>query len=389
MTPGARAAAAIAVLDRVLEGEAAERALTNWARASRYAGSGDRAAVRDLVFDALRRLRSSAALGGARTGRAVIAGLLSGRGEDPAGLFTGEGHAPPPLAPDELPLRPDLPDLVALDCPDWLAPGLQSSLGADFGAVMQALRERAPVFLRVNVARTDLARARSRLAADGIETRPHLLSSTALEVTAGARRVTASAAYREGLVELQDAASQAVVEALPLADGMTVLDFCAGGGGKALAMAARASVEIVAHDADPARMADLPRRAARARATLRIARPSDLDRLYDLVLADAPCSGSGAWRRSPEAKWRLDTARLDALCRIQDRVLDAAAARVRPGGWLAYATCSLLDAENGDRVAAFLGRSPGWTERRRRRFTPLDGGDGFFVSCLQRAQDAD
>lgn len=381
MTPGARVAAAITVLDRVLAGEAAEKALVNWARGSRFAGSGDRAAVRDLVFDALRRMRSCAALGGGMTGRGLMLGLARAQGADLAGLFSGQGHAPPPPMPDEAPRA--MTQAEALDCPDWLEPPLRDALGADFAAVMQAMQARAPVFLRVNTRKGAMARARATLAAEGIETRPHPLAATALEVTEGARKVAASAAYRDGLVELQDVASQAVVAALPLADGQRVLDFCAGGGGKALAMAAQARLDVTAHDAHPQRMADLPIRAARAGVSVRLCATAELAGGYDLVLADAPCSGSGAWRRQPEARWRLDAARLSALTDTQDAVLTAAAAQVRPGGWLAYATCSLLTAENRDRVEAFVQRTPRFALHRSLRLTPLDGGDGFYLALLK------
>jgi len=381
MTPGARVAAAISVLDRVLAGEPAEKALVNWARSSRFAGSGDRAAVRDHVFDALRRMRSAAALGGAATGRGLMLGVLRAQGVDPAALFTGDGHAPAPVGANEA-QRP-MTELEALDCPDWLAPQMRESLGADFAPVMQALQSRAPVFLRVNLRKATVARAQAVLEAEGIGTRPHPLAATALEVTTGARRIAASASYREGLVELQDVASQAVVQALPLTDGMRVLDYCAGGGGKSLAMAAQARLDLTAHDADPRRMADLGPRAARAGVRVKTVETAALSGGYDLVLADAPCSGSGAWRRSPEARWRLDVARLDALNAAQDAVLDAAAVQVAPGGWLAYATCSLLACENAERVAAFLARASRFRLERDLRLTPLDGGDGFYLALLK------
>lgn len=381
MTPGARIAGAIEVLDRVLAGARAEVALTNWGRANRFAGSGDRAAIRDHVFAVLRCRRSYAALGGAETGRGLMLGALRAAGGDPADLFTGAGHAPAAPGAGEAGREPG--ELEALDCPDWLAPALQSALGADFAPVMRALQRRAPVFLRVNLARLDRAAAIVLLAEGGIEARPHPLAETALEVTGGERRIQASAAYGEGLVELQDAASQAVALALPLADGQRVLDYCAGGGGKTLAMAARARLRIEAHDVDPGRMRDLPARAKRAGVAVRLtAVPRGP---FDLVLADAPCSGSGSWRRDPEGKWALTPERLAALTAVQAEVMDRAAALVGPGGVLAYATCSMLEAENEAQVQAFLARQAGWSCGLRRRFTPLDGGDGFFLALLTRA----
>lgn len=387
MTPGARLAAAVAALDRVLAGAPAEQVLTGWARASRHAGAADRAAVRDLVFAALRCRRSHATLGGAETGRGLILGGLREAGTDPAPLFSGAGHAPPPLTAAELDhlARPvAMAGTVALDCPEWLAPALRQSLGADFAAVMALLRARAPVFLRVNRLKGDRAGAIAALAAGGIAARPHPLAATALEVTGGARRIRASAAFLSGRVELQDAASQAVVEALPTPAG-PVLDLCAGGGGKALALAARfPDAPIIADDVAPARLAGLPARAARAGARVQLAGPGGPGCAgpYALVLADVPCSGSGAWRRQAEAKWRLAADGLARLVASQAAILDRAAALVAPGGTLAYATCSLLDAENGDQVAAFLARHPGWRAGHSRRWTPLDGGDGFFLALL-------
>ncbi len=407
MTPAARVAAAIEVLDLWLSGQPAEKLLTTWGRQHRFAGSRDRAAIRDHVWQAIRCRRSFAALGGDETGRGLMLGALRAVGEDPGAVFTGEGHAPAPLTPEEatrgaLPEGPEGPEgNVALDCPDWLAPALKASLGTGFAPVMQALRHRAPVFLRANLARTSRDAAVVSLAEEGIEARPHPLASTALEVIAGARRVQGSRAFRAGLVELQDAASQALVEALcaqagaqvgsragaqGLGKGIRVLDHCAGGGGKTLALAATGA-EVFAHDIDAGRMRDLPARAKRAGVAAKILAPGRARAAapYDLVFADAPCSGSGAWRRSPEGKWRLTPRRLDELCALQRGILEEIHMMVAPGGGLAYATCSLLDAENNDQVAAFLARHPAWHLTFERRFTPLDGGDGFYVALMARS----
>ena len=381
MTPAARLSAAIEILDRVLAGAPAEQVLTNWARASRFAGSGDRHAVRDLVYDALRCRRSFAALGGAETGRGLILGGLRSAGVDPETLFTGEGHAPAPLSSADIGQAPT--GFAALDIPDWLASQMQQDLGDAFKTVAEALRHRAPVFLRANLARGSRDSARAALAEAGIEAEPHPLSPTALLVTAGARRVSASEPYTGGLVELQDAASQAVVDALPLADGMRVLDYCAGGGGKSLAMAARARVKLLAHDSDPRRMRDLPARAKRAGIKVEVL-PGAPSGLFDLVLADAPCSGSGSWRRAPEGKWALTPQRLQDLRNIQSEILDKASALVQPRGWFAYATCSLLNAENRDQIDAFLARTGKWSLQRELRLTPIDGADGFYLALLQR-----
>ncbi|QUS35393.1 RsmB/NOP family class I SAM-dependent RNA methyltransferase [Falsirhodobacter algicola] len=376
MTPAARLSAAIDILDRWLAGTPAEKALTNWGRASRFAGSGDRAAVRDIVFGAIRCRRSFAALGGAETGRGLVLGGLRASGQDVDALFTGIGHAPAPVTEGTRPPE----GLEALDCPEWLGPRLQSALGSDFAPVMEALRHRAPVFLR---SLGDRDAAIARLAEEGITAQAHPLASTALEVTDGARRIQNSAAYTSGAVELQDAASQALVEALPLADGQQVLDFCAGGGGKSLAMAARCDLRLFAHDRSAERMRDLPIRAARAGARITTLTTAEaLGRDYDLVLADVPCSGSGSWRRAPEGKWLLTPERLEGLVQTQAAILEQIAPLVRPGGVLAYATCSLLREENGDQIARLAG--PSWRTEATRTFSPLEGGDGFFVAVLRK-----
>ncbi|MDP3263301.1 MAG: RsmB/NOP family class I SAM-dependent RNA methyltransferase [Tabrizicola sp.] len=383
MTPGARAAAAIAVLDRHLAGEPVERALTNWGRASRFAGSGDRAAVRDLVFDALRCKRSHAALGGAMTGRGLILGGVRASGGEEGALFTGEGHAPARVAPDETGRAPA--GAAALDVPDWLLPALETSLGDATLPVLHALQSRAPVFLRVNLRKTSVAQALARLAGEEIAAKPHPLAKTALEVTGNARKVQTSESFLTGLVELQDASSQAVVEALPLRDGMRVLDQCAGGGGKTLAMAGQARIKVWAHDANPRRMADLPERARRAGVAVSLTEAPETLAPFDLVLVDAPCSGSGSWRRDPEGKWALTEARLAEVVAVQAEILARAARMVGPGGTLAYATCSLLAQENEGQVNAFLAAHPGWTLGLMQRFLLTSGGDGFFVALLTRA----
>lgn len=380
MTPAARLSAAIEVLDRILTGPAPEVVLTNWGRANRFAGSGDRAAIRDLVYDALRCKRSFAALGGAMTGRGLVLGGARAGGYE--ALFDGQGHAPAPVGPDEGGAPPE--GNAALDCPDWLAPHLQDSLGADFAPVLQALRHRAPVFLRVNLARATRDEAIKALADEGITAAPHPLANSALEVTGNARKIQNGAAYQSGLVELQDAASQAVVQALPLRDGARVLDYCAGGGGKTLAMAALARLTLFAHDAHPARMSDLPDRAKRAQTRVTITDNPAKSAPYDLILTDVPCSGSGSWRRDPQGKWALTADKLAEVTALQASILDTVAPMVAPDGMLAYATCSMLRAENEAQIDAFLARHDGWTQTAARRFSPLDGADGFFIAMLTR-----
>mgnify|MGYP006192509741 CR=1 FL=1 len=396
MTPAARIQAAIEILDRAIRGEAAEAVLTGWARSNRFAGSGDRAGIRDLVYDALRCQASYAHMGGASekqiaemaiTGRMLMLGLLRTQGVAPESLFTGEKFAPDALNSLEQGVPEAPKGLTALDCPAWLERSLRANLGADFEPVMQVLRTRAPLFLRVNTAKASVAEAMAALDAEGILTRPSELATTALEVLENPRKVAASVAYTQGLVEVQDAASQAVIEGLEITAGMKVLDYCAGGGGKVLAMAAAApKAKFVAHDVDAGRTGDIPVRAKRAGAKISMAAPYEADAQgpYDLVVVDAPCSGSGTWRRTPEAKWRLTPERLNELVGIQVEILAAVAPMVASGGRIAYMTCSLLDVENFTQIEAFLAANPEWELCSQRSLTPLDGGDGFYSAIIRK-----
>lgn len=388
MTPGARVAAAIGVLDAILDGQPAEQALTGWARGARYAGSGDRAAVRDHVFQVLRCRRSYACLGGAETGRGLIIGALRAAGEDPDTLFTGAGHAPPPLnAAERQGGRTPESDGERLDLPDWLVEEFRASLGDGAEVAAQALRQRAPVILRVNERINSVPQAVEKMSQDDIVAERIAIAPTALRVARNARRVARSAAYLDGGVELQDGSSQAAMAALDVPAGARVLDYCAGGGGKVLALAARAEATWYAHDADAGRMKDLPTRAIRAGVQVNCLAPGTAARHapYDLVLCDVPCSGSGTWRRAPDAKWRLDPERLAELTRLQLDILQEAAALVAPGGTLAYATCSLLRRENEDVISKFLEKTDGWECSLTKRWPVSDMGDGFFLTRFDRS----
>lgn len=381
MTPAARAAAAITILDRILAGEAAEPALIRWARGNRYAGSGDRAAVRDLVYDSLRRLKSRAALGGELTGRGLMLGMCRETGIDPASLFHGEGYAPPPLSAAELAAGRPADATEALDLPDWLLPLWQASLEDDAAAVALAMRDRAPVWLRANESLQPVATIIATLADEGIEVTPFVDLPTALQVVKGERRISGSQAYQSGLVELQDLSAQLASALLPVSG--SVLDYCAGGGGKALALAARGAQSVTAHDIDARRMVDLPQRAKRARANIRVASPGLVTGKFDLVVVDAPCSGSGTWRRTPDAKWRLTREDLEQVIRTQSDILDKTVGFVKVGGYLAYMTCSILRDENERQVEAFIKEHPDFGLVLQRNYSPLNASDGFHLSLLR------
>lgn len=390
MTPAARVQAAIELLDTIIasarsKGAPADRIIADYFRARRYAGSKDRRAVRDLVYRAIRLCGPVPA-----SGRAAML-AVAGQDEALAALFDGSPHGPAPRAESEEAANTGL-------APKWLAAALRASgLG---GREIAALLGRAPLDVRVNALKAD------REGLELPEAGEPLPSAQGLRFATGTP-VEQWEAYEQGLIEVQDLGSQLIVEALPVAAGDTIIDLCAGGGGKTLALAARLgnAGSLVAADTDKRRLGNLAPRAARAGAavdhTVLLDPGREMRALHpwagkaDHVLVDAPCSGSGTWRRSPEGRWRLDPAELARLNALQDHVLDLAAQLTRSGGTIAFVTCSVLDAEGADRIAAFLARHPGWRSEaltlplgRPRgagiRLDPLhDGTDGFFIACLR------
>ena len=385
MTPGARVAAAIEILDDILSGVVPEKALTGWGRSHRFAGSKDRAAIRDHVFTALRRRASFAWLGGAETGRGIMLGAMRHAGLADE-MFNGEGHAPEVVQEVEQgQALAAAPRAVRYDMPDWLLAHFDDALGANADDVLSQLQTRAGVFLRVNAARTTVADAQASLNNDGIVTQPIKDMSYAFQVLENERRVAQSAAYLSGLVELQDTSSQVAIDALGLSKEVSVLDYCAGGGGKSLAMAAHGAA-VSAHDINPRRMVDIEPRATRAGVKITTIGTEALKNAapFDLVLCDAPCSGSGTWRRTPAAKWDLTEGRLTELTNMQDDVLRKASGLVRSGGTLAYATCSVFEIENEARIQSFMDEVSGFEILTTLVIEPHSQGDGFYLTQLKR-----
>lgn len=387
MTPAARVQAAIELLDAVIaaaqgKGAPADRLIADYFRQRRYAGSKDRRAVRELVYRAI-RVCGPVPSGG----RAAMIALGA---EDQAilQLFDGSPHGPAPLASGEVGAEPGL-------APRWLVEVLAGSGIA--GEEVTALLDRAPLDLRVNTLKA------SRENVDLPEQGEPLAAPNALRFPAGTS-VDQWPAYREGLVEIQDHGSQLACMAVEARAGETVIDLCAGAGGKTLALAAAMQNRgtLIASDTDRARLANLAPRAERAGAgmieTLLLNPGREMEALErfagaaDAVLVDAPCSGTGTWRRNPEARWRLDQAQLARFAETQDRLLDLAARLVRPGGRIVYVTCSLLDVEGAERIAHFLAEHPEWraeppdlplgrTRGSGVRLTPFhDHTDGFFIA---------
>jgi len=437
MRDAGRVAAAVAVLeDMERRHRPAKQALKAWSDDSRYAGSGDRAFVSGLVLDALRRRQSCGWRMGAQTARAVVLATLRFTWDWPLERIARAADEPPhglgALTPAEtarlgatLSLD-DAPPWIAGDYPQWLDPHLARVFGDDRVAEGEALTHRAPIDLRVNRLKTDRDHAAAALAPLGAA--PTRLMSTGLRIPAPgptdkAPPVEAIPEFHKGWFEIQDLGSQIAAAAAGPCAGKQVLDYCAGGGGKTLAMAATMGGEgrIYAYDSDARRLADTARRLERAGAdTIEVRTPlrgdalAGLEGRMDVVFVDAPCTGSGTWRRHPDAKWRLTEAQLQQRQADQDAVLAGACAFVKPGGRLVYVTCSLLMEENEDRVAAFLGQHADFTQTSALaqiaasglaepaaldalaarqsadgsiRLSPLSfGTDGFFVAVLERGK---
>ena len=432
MTPGARLAAAIEVLGDIDERRRpAADTLKDWGLRHRFAGSGDRAAIAGLVYDALRRRASSAWLMGDATPRAVALGMLKrerGLDADAIGrLASGEGHSPPPLTDAERAALASAaldgaPPHVMGDYPEWLDPHLARVFGDERVEEGASLGSRAPLDLRVNTLKADRDTTAAALADHAPEPArwaPHGLRIR-LRPDAKNPAIHAEPAFLKGQIEVQDEGSQLAALLARARPGEQVLDLCAGAGGKTLALAAAMENkgQLYATDDDKRRLAPIHDRLARSGArNVQVRTPKsvgteidDLKGRMDLVLIDAPCTGIGAWRRNPDAKWRVRPGALEQRVKEQAELLDRAVALVKPGGRIAYVTCSVLAEENGDQVRGLLARhaefsvekpaeTAGALGERAYMFCKAamltDDGllmtprrtdtDGFFVSIMRRS----
>lgn len=433
MTPAARAQAAIELIGLIEQsisarGQPADRIIHTYFKARRYAGSRDRAQVTEQVFGVLRRRaqwlwRSDGEA--PPSPRLMIAAELTTGGEAVADLFDGSDYGPAALSADEDRALAKMcstpatapPDWVAGNFPEWLQPDLEARFGSDIGPEMSALNDRAPLDLRVNTLKSQRQQALEGLASEGVTATPTELSPMGLRVT-GRSRITGLKAFTGGAFDIQDEGSQVACVLAQARPGMQVVDLCAGAGGKTLALAAAMENkgQIYAVDNSRHRLRQMKPRLGRAgvrnvqtrRAdVLEPAALSDLSKRADRVVLDAPCTGTGAWRRNPDARWRLTPDMLSHHTERQDRLLDRAAELVAPGGRLIYVTCSVLPQENEQRVEAFLARTSDFvalpvTEVWRDGFgTEFPGQaqagpylfltphrhqtDGFFVAVLSRA----
>lgn len=389
MRPAARLQAAIEILDQVIaaaatQGAAADTLIQRYFATRRYAGSKDRAAVRDLAYAAIRFTAERPV-----SGRSALLGLAEASRPDLLPLFDGSPHAPAPPVATEARAGPAM-------VPAWLEPALRSRFGRAFDAEAQALADRAPLDLRVHPD-ADIAAAAAGLGADPIPGLPRGLRLSA------PRPLDQHPLLLSGAVEVQDAGSQHVAAFANARPDEMVIDLCAGAGGKTLALAAQMRPDgnaagggrLIATDTDRGRLQAMQPRLRRAGlqgfVETRLLNPGaeagTLDDLFgaaDLVLVDAPCSGTGTWRRNPELRWRLTPDRLDGLVAVQARLIDLAASLLRPGGRLVYAVCSVLESEGTDQIRAAAART-GLAPGPSRAFTPdAQGCDGFFVARLEK-----
>ncbi|WP_072395126.1 RsmB/NOP family class I SAM-dependent RNA methyltransferase [Hyphomicrobium sp. CS1GBMeth3] len=431
MKPGGRIQAAAEVLEDILvRHQPASTALADWGKRHRFAGSGDRAAIGTLVFDALRRRLSLAAqMGGEAPRLLAIAAAPRALGlsvDDVLAACDGSVHAPQPIDETEQARlavgepAADAPAHVGADVPEWLMASFVRAFGERAIAEGRAMAERAPIDLRANTLKATREKVLSALSNFGAQ--PTQLAPFGVRIAApeGPRKsphVEAEAAHGKGWFEVQDEGSQLAAALSGAGPRQQVLDLCAGAGGKTLALAAamQNSGQIYAYDADKGQLRPIFERLQRAGVrnaqVLEGGNRAALEALgarFDTVLVDAPCSGSGTWRRKPDAKWRLKPEALATRQKEQREVLELASGLVKPGGRLIYVTCSVLPEENVDQVAWFLGAHPGFAlvpfgeawraalgsepphsadgSAETLLLTPaLHGTDGFFVASFRQA----
>ncbi|HET6389379.1 RsmB/NOP family class I SAM-dependent RNA methyltransferase [Hyphomicrobium sp.] len=427
MKAGARIAAAIEVLESILNRyQPVSIALTDWGKAHRFAGSGDRNAIGGLVYDALRRRASIAWALGADTPPALAIGAApSALGMTPEAVIAacdGADHSPEPLTEAEQQglTRPldGAPDYVQADIPEWLWPSFSAQFGDRAIAEGQAMARRAPADLRVNTLKSTREKVLKALVSFGAEPCPISPVGVRVPPPVGAQRtpnLQAEAAFQAGWFEIQDEGSQIAALLSGAGPRKQVLDLCAGAGGKTMALAAlmQNTGQLYAYDADRNQLKPIFERVKRAGVrNLQVLRAGDeasVDALgprFDIVLADAPCTGTGTWRRRPDAKWKVKPEALTARMAEQQSVLKRAAALVKPGGRLVYATCSLLPEENTGQIARFLADNEGFAAVPTAEvwdaswgdvpasadgradsllLTPgRHGTDGFFIAVLAR-----
>ena len=398
MTPGARVSAVIEILDNYLVKKSDTRLVNNWFRNNRFAGSKDKQVIRDLVYKCLRYKLSFywpfKQAGLLLSGRTIVLGMLKISNHCFKEIFDGKQYSPKDLTDSEKIVLSNFdksldsaPAFVKFNFPEFLENSLKESFGHSFEKNLSALSNRADLFIRLNCIKANIGVVVNSLKDDGIVVERIPNCKNSLKVIGNKSKFNRSMAYLSGQVEIQDIHSQLAVEFIDPKKNTKVLDFCAGAGGKTLAIGSitRGNAEYFVYDKSKTKLPNLKARCQRAGVKIKILnlkKTSQKNDKFDLVVADVPCSGTGVWRRNPGNKWLMTQEKLGAIIADQKKILNNAAKFVKNGGRLAYITCSVLRNENQDQVNWFLSSEKAFSFQADRVLPPIDGGDGFYVSIL-------
>jgi len=379
----------IEILDTYLNETKIDFVLKKWAIKHRFAGSSDRRKIKDIIFDIIRQKKSCEHVGGGFSGRNLLIGYLKLKGTELSSVFDNSKFGPEELTIKEQNINVDfsnLSNIYELDFPSWLIPILRRSLLNEFSNVVKALRNRSHIQLRVNLKKISRLNAMKKLQKNNIECEINELCSTALNVLNGAQHILTSPCFENGFVELQDAGSQLVSELIEINYNDKVLDMCAGAGGKSLAISCGAELDATyfAWDINFDRMKDIDARSKRAGVKIEKVIKLSSKSFYNKIIIDAPCSGSGSWRRDPEGKWRLDEDILDNYVKTQKELILKGLKLLAPRGQVLYITCSILDIENGKLIDDLISSELSLKLVRSISLVPSSKSDGFYGAVLEK-----
>jgi 16S rRNA (cytosine967-C5)-methyltransferase len=379
----------IEILDTYLNEAKIDFVLRKWAIKHRFAGSSDRRKIKDIIFDIIRQKKSCEHVGGGFSGRNLLIGYLKLKGTELSSVFDNSKFGPEELTIKEQNINVDLSNLsniYELDFPSWLIPILRRSLLNEFSNVVKALRNRSHIQLRVNLKKISRLNAMTELQKNNIECEINELCSTALNVLNGAQHILTSPCFENGFVELQDAGSQLVSELIEINYNDKVLDMCAGAGGKSLSISCGAELDATyfAWDINFDRMKDIDARSKRAGVKIEKVIKLSSKSFYNKIIIDAPCSGSGSWRRDPEGKWRLDEDILDNYVKTQRELILKGLKLLAPRGQILYITCSILDIENGKLIDDLISSVLSLRLVKSISLVPSSKSDGFYGAVLEK-----
>ena len=397
-----RACAAIDILDNYINGIPIEKALKEWFRNNRFAGSNDRRSIRDIIFDILRKrlilFYPFQINDYSENGRILVLSYLYIYKRDTFSLcdIVDNKYFLPPIKNKELLILNKINDYIKkapknilLGYPEFLEKKLKTTLGNDFEKVMKIFLERAPIYLRINNLKTNLKDEKSNLEKENIICEYCSASKSALRIKSGEQFLKKSSSYQLGNVELQDLSSQLTTEVDEISPGKRILDLCAGSGGKSLAIASKLknNADIFAHDVNKLKLSNLLLRSNRAGARIKIIDSSSLNKyenFFDIVFIDAPCSGTGTWRRDPKTKWEITYQKIKTLSKNQYKIIKNSCRYLKKSGFLIYVVCSLLEDEGELVVKKFLMNNQKFSLVNKQLYYPINASDGFFFAILEK-----